>query len=93
MEGQKRILVSGVNPISPSDIVCSISSARCLTLIVVTWADTQKDQDAADDEARQQANKDLVQSWMDRLQLISVIVSKLREGTAPWFIDLVRCAS
>jgi len=36
---------------------------------------TQKDQDAADNAARQQANKDLVQSWMDRLQLISVITT------------------
>jgi len=36
---------------------------------------TQKDQDAADDAARQKANQDLVQSWMDRLQLISVITT------------------
>ncbi|KAF8918224.1 hypothetical protein CPB85DRAFT_1549599 [Mucidula mucida] len=36
---------------------------------------TQEEQDAEDDEARRKAMKDLVQSWMDRLQLISVITT------------------
>lgn len=36
---------------------------------------TQEDQDKADEEARKKAMKDLVQSWMDRLQLISVITT------------------
>ncbi|KII95640.1 hypothetical protein PLICRDRAFT_170264 [Plicaturopsis crispa FD-325 SS-3] len=36
---------------------------------------TQKDQDDADESARKKAMKDLVQSWMDRLQLISVITT------------------
>ncbi|TFK50986.1 hypothetical protein OE88DRAFT_1660161 [Heliocybe sulcata] len=36
---------------------------------------TQEDQDKADGEARKKAVKDLVQSWMDRLQLISVITT------------------
>ena len=35
---------------------------------------TQEDQDATDEVARKQAMNELVQSWMDRLQLISVIV-------------------
>ncbi|KAF5346139.1 hypothetical protein D9758_009980 [Tetrapyrgos nigripes] len=35
------------------------------------------EQDEVDDEARQKAMKDLVQSWMDRLQLISLITTFL----------------
>ncbi|KAJ7502996.1 hypothetical protein B0H11DRAFT_613856 [Mycena galericulata] len=37
--------------------------------------DAQKTQDQADEKARRQATKDLTQSWMDRLQLISVITT------------------
>ncbi|KAI0334965.1 hypothetical protein GY45DRAFT_1431053 [Cubamyces sp. BRFM 1775] len=36
---------------------------------------TQEDQDATDEKARRQAMNELVQSWMDRLQLISVITT------------------
>ncbi|KAF8841678.1 hypothetical protein BDN67DRAFT_1010354 [Paxillus ammoniavirescens] len=36
---------------------------------------TQEEQDAADDEARKQAMKNLVSSWQERLQLISVITT------------------
>ncbi|KAK0459121.1 uncharacterized protein EV420DRAFT_1233132, partial [Desarmillaria tabescens] len=36
---------------------------------------TQEDQDKVDEEARRKATKDLVQSWMDRLQLISLITT------------------
>ncbi|KAK0212421.1 hypothetical protein DFS33DRAFT_1281348 [Desarmillaria ectypa] len=36
---------------------------------------TQADQDKVDGEARRKATKDLVQSWMDRLQLISLITT------------------
>ncbi|KAJ7287166.1 hypothetical protein C8J57DRAFT_1167165 [Mycena rebaudengoi] len=35
----------------------------------------QSTQDKADEKARRQATKDLTQSWMDRLQLISVITT------------------
>ncbi|KAI0655922.1 hypothetical protein C8Q70DRAFT_404229 [Cubamyces menziesii] len=38
---------------------------------------TQMDQDATDEKARKRAMGELVQSWMDRLHLISVIVSPL----------------
>ncbi|THU96891.1 hypothetical protein K435DRAFT_858149 [Dendrothele bispora CBS 962.96] len=38
---------------------------------------TQQDQDKDDEEARRKATKDLVQSWMDRLQLISLITTFL----------------
>ncbi|KAJ3724371.1 hypothetical protein C8R42DRAFT_448190 [Lentinula raphanica] len=38
---------------------------------------TQEDQDKADDEARRKALKDLVQSWQDRLQLITLITTFL----------------
>ena len=37
--------------------------------------DTQKEQDAEDEKARKQAMQNLVSSWQERLQLISVIVS------------------
>ncbi|KIM20610.1 hypothetical protein M408DRAFT_333895 [Serendipita vermifera MAFF 305830] len=36
---------------------------------------TQADQDKEDDKARKKAQEQLVQSWMDRLQLISVITT------------------
>ncbi|KAF9529690.1 hypothetical protein CPB83DRAFT_851982 [Crepidotus variabilis] len=36
---------------------------------------TQAQQDEADDEQRREAMRDLVESWMDRLQLISVITT------------------
>jgi len=36
---------------------------------------TQEDQNKQDEEKRREAIRDLVESWMDRLQLISVIVS------------------
>jgi len=36
---------------------------------------TQEDQDKEDEMARRRAMKGLVDSWMDRLQLISLIVS------------------
>ena len=39
---------------------------------------TQEDQNKEDEEKRREAIRDLVESWMDRLQLISVIVG----GTA-----------
>ena len=38
---------------------------------------TQMDQDATDEKARKRAMGELVQSWMDRLQLISVIVGAI----------------
>jgi EAL domain-containing protein (putative c-di-GMP-specific phosphodiesterase class I) len=38
---------------------------------------TQQEQDLIDDQARQKATEDLVQSWRDRLQLITVIVNIL----------------
>ncbi|KAI9067105.1 hypothetical protein FKP32DRAFT_1588917 [Trametes sanguinea] len=36
---------------------------------------TQEDQDETDEKARRKAMSELVQSWMDRLQLISVITT------------------
>lgn len=38
---------------------------------------TQEDQDQSDEKGRKKAMSSLVQSWMDRLRLISVIVSTL----------------
>ena len=37
---------------------------------------TQEDQDRADEEDERKAMQNLVQTWLERLQLISVIVSK-----------------
>ncbi|KAF8911489.1 hypothetical protein CPB84DRAFT_920207 [Gymnopilus junonius] len=36
---------------------------------------TQEDQDKVDEEKRREATRDLIESWMDRLQLISVITT------------------
>jgi hypothetical protein len=38
-------------------------------------AGSQKEQDEEDEKARKRAMKNLVNSWQERLQLISVIVS------------------
>ena len=38
---------------------------------------TQEDQNEYDEKTRKKAMNGLVQSWMDRLQLISVIVRRL----------------
>lgn len=46
---------------------------------------TQEDQNASDEHIRRKAMKDLVQSWMDRLQLISVMV---RGSLLPSFTNL-----
>lgn len=40
-------------------------------------SETQKDQEQEDEKNRKQAEKDLEKSWMDRLQLISVIVRRV----------------
>jgi hypothetical protein len=45
-----------------------------LTSWLIGRSGTQQDQDKADEAARKKAMKDLVQSWMDRLQLISLLV-------------------
>ncbi|KAK0494850.1 hypothetical protein EDD18DRAFT_1172656 [Armillaria luteobubalina] len=48
---------------------------------------TQEDQDKVDEEARRKAEKDLVQSWMDRLQLISLITTffaSVEAGLLQW---------
>ncbi len=42
--------------------------------VPLTDLGTQEDQDHVDEKVRQKALSDLVQSWMDRLQLISVVV-------------------
>ena len=41
-----------------------------------TTEGTQEEQNKIDDEKRKEAMRDLLSSWMDRLQLISVIVSQ-----------------
>lgn len=42
--------------------------------VLTLRAGTQKDQDKDDEEARKRAMRNLVNSWQERLQLISVIV-------------------
>ena len=42
---------------------------------------TQEDQDQYDERIRKKALSELVESWMDRLQLISVIVSCICSST------------
>lgn len=46
-------------------------------LCIIVSAVTQADQDKADEEKHREAIENLVQTWLSRLQLISVIVSKL----------------
>lgn len=48
---------------------------RSLWLTSLHFTGTQDDQNHADDDAKQQAMDALVQSWKERLSLISVIVS------------------
>jgi hypothetical protein len=44
---------------------------------------TQEDQDKVDEEDEEKAMQNLVQTWLERLQLISVIVSKAMFYQAP----------
>ncbi|TCD66745.1 hypothetical protein EIP91_000986 [Steccherinum ochraceum] len=53
-------------PVKPPPLDTTVSQGR-------KW--TQQDQDEDDAEARKKAMKELVQSWMDRLQLISLITT------------------
>ena len=46
-----------------------------LCLTVCCQSGTQEDQNDTDEKERKKAMNELVASWMDRLQLISVIVS------------------
>ena len=52
---------------------CTFTSSQppCLTLSLVT----QSEQDEEDEKERKRAMRNLVNSWQERLQLISVIVS------------------
>lgn len=45
--------------------------------LILNETGTQADQSRVDEEQKKKAMKDLVTSWQDRLQLISVIVSLL----------------
>ena len=47
-------------------------------MIFGLYTGTQEAQDKEDEGARKKAMKELVQSWMDRLQLISVLVCDFR---------------
>lgn len=46
-------------------------------MVTVECAVTQEDQDNADEEKQRESMHTLVQTWLDSLQLISVIVSKI----------------
>lgn len=54
--------------------LCNTAIIPCVLICSFVLTGTQEDQDATDEKARKQAMNELVQSWMDRLQLISVIV-------------------
>ena len=45
-------------------------------MVIAECAVTQEDQDNADEKKKREAMRTLVQTWLDSLQLISVIVSK-----------------
>ena len=44
---------------------------------IVTAVVTQEDQDNADDQKRRESMHALIQTWLESLQLISLIVSKI----------------
>ena len=54
-------------------------------MVTVGCAVTQEDQDNADEEKKRESMQTLIQTWLDSLQLISVIVSKIPNAllTAP----------
>ncbi|KAJ7024023.1 hypothetical protein C8F04DRAFT_969566 [Mycena alexandri] len=54
-------------------VCCSIGGS--FAVLINTGTAAQSTQNAKDEKARRQAAKDLAQSWMDRLQLISVITT------------------
>ena len=56
-------------------------SGRVDTTNPQSRAGTQEDQDETDEKARKKAMNELVASWMDRLQLISVIVRQVPDST------------
>ena len=51
-----------------------VSTGTIILVIFGLYTGTQEAQDKEDEGARKKAMKELVQSWMDRLQLISVLV-------------------
>ena len=53
-------------------------------MVTAFWcAVTQEDQDKVDEDDEREAMQNLVQTWLERLQLISVIVSKAMFYQAP----------
>jgi hypothetical protein len=53
-------------------------------MVTAFWcAVTQGDQDKVDEDDEREAMQNLVQTWLERLQLISVIVSKAMFYQAP----------
>jgi len=64
----------GPVPVQPTPGIVEDGSGQP-EMIVPLRKRTQEDQNHADDVARRKAMKELVQSWMDRLQLISVITT------------------
>ncbi|RDX44881.1 hypothetical protein OH76DRAFT_1358827 [Lentinus brumalis] len=85
-------------PLVPTDNLSNISRKCKFILQIYPWDQsyhplhpgTQEDQDETDEKARRKAMNELVASWMDRLQLISVITtffaameSQLLGTTAP----------
>ncbi len=71
-------------PLVPTDNLSNISRKCKFILQIYPWDQsyhplhpgTQEDQDETDEKARRKAMNELVASWMDRLQLISVIVRR-----------------
>ena len=56
-------------------------------MVTVFWcAVTQEDQDKVDEDDEREAMQNLVQTWLERLQLISVIVSKVMFYQAPTYL-------
>lgn len=63
-----------VPPVRNCEATHSLGSLHTSEVLTHSWIGTQVDQDVTDEEVRKNVLKDLMKSWMDRLQLISVIV-------------------
>lgn len=72
VSSMKAILLA-VWTINP-EIVCASQFISSKLLPLNRDLVTQEEQDQEDEKSRREAMRDLVESWQDRLQLISVIV-------------------
>ena len=81
---------TSVQPMRNCEANRSSLSLHASHVPTLQYAGTQSDQDVTDAEARKNIMKDLMKSWMDRLQLISVIVRVACSGVVIFLLPLYR---